>query len=203
MSLVKDQNMRQSRRSVPIKRSTYGFSLKALDPNRPIREADIRGLREGVRGSSHLENSIGGGVRQLERIGDGATSDLAIVHIQAITQMGRPSNNRRNRVSGRPRCRRQNPGHRSMILPYDANPGWMEFSERTGCTKVARDQVSHSYPDPLFASSYRRFFKIESRLLKAFHYWQLCERGAKPRRSQSSLGNVSNAEHRIPPWLCS
>jgi hypothetical protein len=37
--------------------------------------------------SSNLQNSIGGRVRQLERVGDGATSDLAIVHIQAITQM--------------------------------------------------------------------------------------------------------------------
>ena len=37
--------------------------------------------------SGRDQNSIGGRVRQLERIGDGATSDLAIVHIQAITQM--------------------------------------------------------------------------------------------------------------------
>ena len=50
-------------------------------------KADIRGPREGVRGSSHLQNSIGGRVRHLERICDGATSDLAIVHVQAITQM--------------------------------------------------------------------------------------------------------------------
>src|SRR6516225_4000074 len=42
---------------------------------------------EKVCGSSHLQNAIGGRVRQLERIGDSVTGDLAVVHIQAITQM--------------------------------------------------------------------------------------------------------------------